>query len=111
MRKKLAEEPVLSSRVNAKGTAANMQVFMSNIGYFHTTAQGDTIHQGYFSKAIYTIQVQPRYTLNKIEWRGDTIPVMKLLSRNAQRRGLLKPGNPYQLSDITAERDRLDLFP
>ncbi len=110
LRKKLAEEPVLSSRVNAKGTPNNMQVFMSNIGYFHTTAQGDTIHQGYFSKAIYTIQVQPRYTLNKIEWRGDTIPVMKLLSRNAQRRGLLKPGNPYQLSDITAERDRLDLF-
>jgi outer membrane protein insertion porin family len=63
LRKRLAEEPVFASRVNAAGTASNMQVFMSNIGYFHTTVQGDTSNQGYFSKAIYTAQVQPRYTL------------------------------------------------
>ena len=112
LRNRLGEPPVLSSRVNAKATAENMASLMENLGYFHTTVQGDTVHTGsYFVKANYTAQVQPQYKIDSIKWVGDTIlPLQKLLKRNATRAGLLKTGNPYRLSDITAERDRLDLF-
>ena len=110
LRNKLAEPPVLSSRINAKTTAANMESLMQNLGYFHTTVQGDTAHSGYFLKAIYTAQVQPQYKIRKIEWVSDSSAIIKALETNSKRRGLLKPGNPYRLSDITAERDRLDLF-
>lgn len=88
-----------------------MQSLMENLGYFHTTVQGDTVNSGsYFMKANYYAQVQPRYTLDTIEWVRDSSALLKLLEANSTRRGLLKKGNPYTLSDITAERDRLDLF-
>lgn len=111
LRHKLGEPPVLSSRVNAKATAENMQSLMENLGYFHTTVQGDTTHTGsYFVKANYTAQVQPQYHLRNVEWVNDsTSALLSLLKKNSGRAGLLKPGNAYKLSDITAERDRLDL--
>lgn len=111
LRKKLGEPPVLSSRINAKATAENMQSYMENLGYFHTTVQGDTSHNGaYFIKAHYTAQVQPQYKIGKIEWIKDSSALLALLERNFKRRGILKPGNAYRLSDVSAERDRLDLF-
>ncbi|MEJ7610139.1 MAG: hypothetical protein WKF88_03060 [Ferruginibacter sp.] len=110
LRKTLGEPPVLSSRVNATATAQNMESLMENLGYFHTTVQGDTINTGrYFTKAIYTAQVQPQYRLGKIEWVEDSSALLQLLKRNSETAGLLKTGNPYRFSDITAERDRLDL--
>jgi outer membrane protein insertion porin family len=111
LRKKLAEPPVLSSRVNAKASADNMQSLMENLGYFHTTVQGDTSHTGsYFVKANYVAQVKPQYKIAKVEWVGDSSVLFKQLQNNSKRSGLLKVGNPYRLSDITTERDRLDLY-
>lgn len=110
LRNKIAEPPVLSSRINAKAIAENMQSLMENLGYFHSTVQGDTATSGYFIKTIYTAQVQPQYKLRKIEWVSDSSALLKMLQDDFIRRGLLKPGNAYRLSDITTERDRLDLY-
>ncbi|MEP7165605.1 MAG: BamA/TamA family outer membrane protein [Ferruginibacter sp.] len=109
LRKKLGEAPVLSSRVNAAVTAENMQAFMENIGYFHTTVQGDTVNSGYFTRSIYTAQVQPQYHIKSITWVSDSSALLKLLEER-QKKGILKVGQSYRLSDITAERDQLDLY-
>ena len=110
LRKKLGEEPVLSSRVNAKVTAENMQAFMENTGYFHSTVQGDTVNSGYFTKAFYKAQVQPQYHIKSITWVSDSSALLKLLQERQIKRGILKVGQPYQLSNISAERDQLDLY-
>lgn len=109
-RNKLGEPPVFSSRVNAKATAENMQAMMENLGYFHTTVRGDTTNFSYFTKAKYTAQVQPQYTIDKVEWVSDSSELLKLLQTNSEKKGFLKAGKKYKLSDISAERDRLDLF-
>jgi outer membrane protein insertion porin family len=109
LRKRLGEPPVLSSRINAKVTAENIQAFMENTGYFHTTVQGDTVNSGYFTKAIYTAQVQPQYKIKSITWVSDSSDLLKLLQQR-QKRGVLKVGQPYRLSDISAERDQLDTY-
>lgn len=110
LRKRLAEPPVLSSKINAKVTAENMQSFMENTGYFHTTVQGDTVHSGYFVKAKYTAQVQPQYLIKSITWVSDSSALLKELEGRQKQNGLLKVGKPYRLSDISAERDALDLY-
>jgi outer membrane protein assembly factor BamA len=110
LRKRLAEAPVLSSRVNATITAENMQAYMENIGYFHSTVQGDTVNSGYFTKAIYTAQVQPQYHIKSVTWVSDSSDLLKLLQERQESNGILKPGNSYRLSDISAERDQLDLY-
>lgn len=109
LRKKLGEAPVLSSRINPQVTAENMQSFLENTGYFHSTVQGDTVNTGYFTKAIYTAKFQPQYKIKSITWVSDSSALLKLLQER-QKTGILKVGQPYRLSDISAERDRLDLY-
>ncbi|MEO7263450.1 MAG: BamA/TamA family outer membrane protein [Ferruginibacter sp.] len=109
LRNKLGEPPILSSRINASVTAENMQALLENLGYFHSTVQGDTINYSYFTKAVYEAQVQPQYHLNEIKWVNDSSQLLKIL-QSTEDKSLLKTGNAYRLSDITAERDRLDLY-
>jgi len=110
LRRKLGEAPILSSSVNAKNTAENMQSFMENTGYFHTTVRGDTVNSGSYTKAIYTATVQPQYHIKSITWINDSSSLLKLLEDHQKRRGILKIGDPYTLSNISAERDGLDLY-
>ena len=108
-RNKLGEPPILSSKVNAPVTASNMQAFLENLGYFHSQVKGDTINQGYMTRAVYTATVMPQYKIKNIDWAGDTSALVKLLQQK-QQSGILRVGNGYRLSDIQAERDRLDLY-
>ncbi|MDB5202266.1 MAG: hypothetical protein JWQ27_1675 [Ferruginibacter sp.] len=109
LRNRLGEPPVLSSRINATATAENMQSLMENLGYFHSTVQGDTTNSGYFTKSIYTAQVQPQYTIKEITWVNDSSELLKIIEQT-KARSVLKVGAGYRLSDIKAERDRLDLY-
>lgn len=109
LRNRLGEPPVLSSRINTEATTENMASLMENLGYFHTTVQGDTTNSSYFTKAHYTAQVQPQYHIKEVTWVDDSSALLKIL-KQTQARGILKPGNTYRLSDITAERDRLDIY-
>jgi outer membrane protein assembly factor BamA len=108
LRNKLGEPPVLSSRVNVKNTSQNMQSFLENNGYFHSGVTGDTTNSGYFVKAHYNATVYPQYSIKSITWVKDSSVLLKDLT-SFNRRTLLKVGNPYKLSDIQSERDRLDL--
>lgn len=110
LRNRLGEPPVFSSRVNAPNTAENIEGRLENLGYFHSTAQGDTVNKSYFTTAHYKVQVQPQYHISAITWVSDSTPVMKQLQRvQERRRSLLKVGKPYNLDEIAAERDRLDV--
>lgn len=109
LRKKLAEPPVLSNRVNVKAAAENIQSLLENLGYFHSTAKGDTINTKQFCKAVYKVSVKPQYHINEVTWVKDTSSaLLPLLEENTKTNSLLQIGNPYRLSDITAERERLD---
>lgn len=110
LRKRLGEPPVFSSRVNAPNTAQNIVGRLDNLGYFHSSAQGDTVNSKSYTRARYTVQVQPQYLLNEITWVSDSTPLLKQLQRIQQQpRGFLKKGKPYNLDEIAAERDRIDL--
>ena len=108
-RNKLGEPPILSSKVNAPVTALNMQAFLENLGYFHSRVKGDTVNRGYMTRAIYQAHILPQYRIRSIKWTGDSTDLLGLL-RLEQANGLLREGNGYRLSDIQAERERLDLF-
>lgn len=109
LRDKLGEPPVLSSRVNTKVTAENMNAYLDNIGYFHSTVTGDTTIKGYFTKAVYHANVFPQHTIRNITWVNDSSALLKELDVKRKRESLLKSGMPYRLSDIKAERERLDI--
>lgn len=110
LRSKLGEPPVLSSRVNAKVTAENMQSFLENIGYFHSVVSGDTTNKGRYTRAVYNADVFQQYKIKDIVWVNDSSELIKAMtSQRRKRRTLLRPGDAYTLSNIEAERERLDL--
>lgn len=108
-RKKLGEPPIFSSSVNAKATAANMQAFLANRGYFQSVVTGDTTNKNYFTTALYKARIKPQYTIRNIKWINDSAALVKLL-QGKQKGGILKEGKGYRLSDIEAETDRLDSY-
>ncbi|RYY49198.1 MAG: hypothetical protein EOO06_07920 [Chitinophagaceae bacterium] len=108
LRNRLGEPPVLSSRVKVESTAENIQSLMDNNGYFKTTVQGDTNNFSYFTKAVYTAQVKAQYSIKDITWVTDSSAIMKAIQR-LRGRSLLRKGNAYNLDNIKAERERLDL--
>ncbi len=109
LRNKLGEPPVLSSRVNTKVTAENMTAYLDNIGYFHSSVSGDTTNKGYFTTAVYKAHIFPQHTIRNISWVNDSSVLLKALDTKRKRRSLLRKGMPYRLSDIEAERERLDI--
>ncbi|MBU3713669.1 MAG: hypothetical protein FGM46_01830 [Ferruginibacter sp.] len=109
LRRKLGEEPVLSSRINPTASAENIESLLQNLGYFHTKAKGDTIQTKNYIQSVYTIDLMPQYTLNDIVWYNDSSHLMRLVEQDAKN-SLLKKGNPYRLSDISLERERVDQF-
>ena len=108
LRKTLGEPPVLNTRVDAPVIAEDMQAFLENIGYFHSTIKGDTVNKSYFVKAIYSADVFPQYTIGNITWVNDSSALLKQIDSSNQKT-VLKTGAPYNLNDIETERSRLDL--
>lgn len=109
LRNRLGEPPVLSSRINPEVIAENMEGLMENLGYFHSTAQGDTTSSGHYLKSHFTVQAQPRYHIRNVTWVNDSSQLISTLRQAQQKERIIKPGKPYRLSDITQERDRIDL--
>ena len=109
LRDKLGESPVLSSNVNAANTAVNMNAYLDNIGYFHSIVTGDTVIKSYFSTAVYKATIRPQHTFRNITWVNDSTALLKQLDGIKESKSLLKSGMPYRLSDIEAERERLDI--
>jgi outer membrane protein insertion porin family len=109
LRKTLGEPPILNTRVDAPVIAQDMQAFMENIGYFHSTVKGDTVDKSYFTKAVYTADVFPQFTIRNITWVNDSSALLRALDSGKKRKAILKVGDPYSLNDIEAERSRLDL--
>ncbi len=109
LRNKLGEPPVLSSRIQPSQTAANLQAYLENNGYFGSKVEGDTIVKGYKFKSIYEVRSSDPYTIGNIEWRLDSSRIGKDIHRLISRRSLLNSRERFQLDVIKAERERIDL--
>lgn len=108
LRKKLGEAPVFSSRVNTKLNASGMVMLMENMGYFHSTAKGDTVSAGDYVKAVYDVHVKPRYTIKSVTWVKDSSSLLSLLESTQQQNSLIREGDPYRLSALAEEGERID---
>ncbi|MEP7107285.1 MAG: BamA/TamA family outer membrane protein [Ferruginibacter sp.] len=108
-RNKLGAPPILSSKINAPVTGLHMQAFLENLGYFHSLVKGDTVNEGYMTRAIYKVRVFPPYKIKSISWVNDSSDLARLLQER-QSGGIIQVGNKYRLSEIQAETERLDLY-
>jgi outer membrane protein assembly factor BamA len=107
IRKKLGEPPVLLSSLNLENNATILQNTLENTGYFRARVAGDTIVNGKKARAVYTAQPGGQYTINEVFFPQDSSVFHREINRT-KARTLLKPGEPFDLAVIKAERTRID---
>ncbi len=110
LKRKYGEPPVLASTVNLEKNRAVMQSRLFNRGYFQgvVTAAADSNNKKQMMKAVYTAMPGARYFIREIHYPEGKDSLNANLQRAGKRRSLLKPGDPYDLDIIKAERTRID---
>lgn len=105
--KKAGEPPVLASDVNFERNNAVLQNRMQNKGYFQATVTFDTVTRRRKTHVTFKAQAGPQYSINSVSFPEDSSAIGKAIAATAPK-SLLKPGDPYDLDIIKAERARID---
>ncbi len=107
-RKRFGEAPVFASRRAVTTNSTVLVNYLNNEGYFRSTASGELTEKDRKAKAIYTIGLRERYTINKAEFVIKDSSVFSKNLRLTQKNTLLKEKDPYRLTVIEAERIRIE---
>ena len=106
---KTGEPPVLLGDLNLE---RNIKVLASNLqnqGFLQATVKGDTIVKNRKAVAVYTAETGAQYNINSVNFEKDSSLLSQTILQSAPN-SFLKPGKPYNLDVMKAERDRIDAF-
>ncbi|MGC4039582.1 MAG: BamA/TamA family outer membrane protein [Flavobacterium sp.] len=104
----LGEAPVLFSQVDLEYNRSLLQNYSENNGYFNTRTSADSTRHGKRATAEYKVNAGRQYKIKSVTFPADSSAIGKAIYQ-AQRRSLLKVGDPYSLEIIKAERSRIDV--
>ncbi|HEX8015709.1 MAG TPA: hypothetical protein VF465_10795, partial [Flavobacterium sp.] len=104
LRNKVGEAPVFFSQVDLDYNSSVLRNFTENRGYFKTRVSADSTAKNKRVTAEYTVQPKRQYKIKEVKFPEDSSVLGKAIARTS-RRSLLKPGNPYDLDVIKAERE------
>jgi outer membrane protein assembly factor BamA len=107
-RKRFGEAPVLASRRALSANSLAITNYLHNEGFFRASASGELVENRHTAKAIYTVQLPPRYTIQEVRFVGKDSSVFSQQFKKTASISLLKTGNPYQFTTIEAERNRIE---
>lgn len=112
LRYKVGEPPITFGKVDMQYNSDVLRAYAENKGYFKALVGADSTRSGKKASVTYTVKSGPQWKIRQVTYpdtanTGLEGAVSKTLGKRG-RRGLLKPGNPYDLDVIKAERDRID---
>lgn len=108
LRNKAGEAPVLSSKFDKETNIALIENYLQNRGYFYGRAKGELkTDKKKRSSSSFEVTTGPQYIIDKVSFRRDSSEIAGDIDSEFKET-LLKPGTPYNLSLIKAERVRID---
>ena len=107
LRDKFGEPPVLLSQVDLQQNTKLLDNHLENKGWFHATVTGDTVVKKKRASARYTAETGPQYSIDSIAFPSDSSDLSMAIAQTVPN-SLLKPGVPFDLDVIKAERVRID---
>ena len=110
LRKKFAEPPVLLSDVKLQYNADLLANHLQNAGYFSARVRPDTVVRGKKASAVYRTRPGPQYLIKEVVFEMDSTQTLESNIRATASKSLLKPGKPFNLEAIIAERRRIDAY-
>ena len=108
--RRLGEPPVLLSQVNLEYNSKTLQNSLENRGYFQAYVTGDTTVKNKRARAIYTVRPGVQYFIDSVAFLQDSSSVLQRTIVASSTETLLKAGNPFDLSVIKVERNRIDAY-
>lgn len=110
LKNKVGEPPVLLSDVNLERNINVLQSTLENRGYFKAYVYGDTSVKNKKATATYTVRPGIQYMINEIRFTGDSSRILEKTINESSVETLLKTGEPFDLSVIKGERERIDAW-
>src|SRR5690606_6158404 len=107
LRTKVGEPPVLFSQVDLDYNSSVLQNYSENKGYFKARTSADSTRSGKKAKAIYTVKTGERYTIKSVTFPSDSTIIDSTIAAT-KAKTILKVGQPYDLTAIKLERERID---
>lgn len=107
VRRKFAEKPVLESQVDASNVADIMVNRLNTLGYFDASVSYTITTRKRKTRVEYTALVTAPYTIKSIIFPGANDMLSKAI-HESENESLIKPGMPYSLDLLKAERVRID---
>lgn len=107
-RKRFGEPPVFAGKRTVTTNALVISNYLNNEGYFRSSAAGELIEKKRLAKAIYTVGLRKRYTIKNVDFVTKDTSVFSKNLKLAQKGTLLKEGEPYRLTVIEQERNRIE---
>ncbi len=109
VKRKFGEPPVLVSAVNLDRNINVLDNNLENRGFFQVDVKGDTVVKSKRATAVYSIQPNAQYTIKEVNFQADSTELTAAIDSIASE-SLLKPGKPFNLDVIKAERVRIDNY-
>ena len=104
---RFGEPPVVLSDVNLEKNSEILNNSLDNRGFFNSSVTADTVVKRRKATVVYTVKIGYQYKIDSIAFEMDSSFIGNSI-RETQVRTLLRPGNPFNLEMIKAERNRID---
>jgi outer membrane protein insertion porin family len=105
--RKIGRPPVLLSSVNLDYNVQLLENHLQNMGYFQTTASADTIVKLKKGHVNYKVTPGQVYTIKNVSFETDSSALGQAI-KATQPKTILHPGDPFNLTVIKGERERID---
>lgn len=111
LREKLGEPPVLGSEMNVRQNTLLLTNYLQNRGFFVATVAGDKKTEDKKTTGFFEVVTGPQSRLRKVNYDipNDSSQLARFIEGAADS-SMLKPGDPYNLDMIIAERERIDNY-
>jgi outer membrane protein insertion porin family len=107
--KKLGEEPVYLSDVEADKTMNLILNRLENRGYFFSELEHEINEKNKTASVTYQVHLPAPYRLETYQYYGDTSrTIHKVIIENMHQKSLLNKGDRFDLDGLMAERERID---
>lgn len=107
LKNKVGEPPVLFGQVNMEYNVDLLQNYVENKGFFNAKTNLDSTTRNKKVTAEYSITLNKPYLIKEVSFPKDSSQITAAVS-STRGNSFLKPGNPYDLDVIKAERIRID---
>ncbi|MCC5944970.1 MAG: BamA/TamA family outer membrane protein [Bernardetiaceae bacterium] len=105
---KVGQKPILMSDIDVKRTSQLLLNRLVINGHFEASVKSKIIEEEKIAKVLHQIQVLQPYRLDSLHFPKTGNSHLDSVFRQAQRKTLIKTGDPYDFNLLKLERERLD---